>query len=353
MPLRVKFLSKSSEVDTTEYWGRFLPDQTNQIGEVKFIFNRDCREYDWLVAYDTLPSVGGERFPLWEETLACPRQNTLFITSEPSTIKVYGKAFLSQFGHVLTSQEPWAVQHLGAIFSQPGLVWFYGKTYPEAVAGFPMEKSGIISTVCSTKQQKHTLHSRRHDFTQRLKGELPQLEVFGKGHRPVDYKFEALDPFRYHVAIENHLAPHHWTEKLADAFLAGCLPFYFGCPNVFDYFPEESLIPIDIRDFEGTSRMIFEAIDSGCYEKRLPAIQEARRLILEEYSTFPMLAGLIATLHQPAGRAVGKEQILSRHAWRKQHPIASIGDGIERYVIKSRARRAGKELLSSCRIPEP
>lgn len=353
MPIRVKFLSKSSEVDTTGYWGRFLPDKSNRIGEVKFIFDRDCRDYDWLVAYDTLPSVSGERFPLWEETLACPRQNTLFITSEPSTIKVYGNAFLAQFGHVLTSQDPWAVNHPGAIFSQPGLVWFYGKTYPEAVAAFPIEKSGILSTVCSTKQQKHTLHSKRHDFTQRLKGELPQLEVFGKGHRPVTYKFEALDPFRYHVAIENHRALHHWTEKLSDAFLAGCLPFYFGCPNVFDYFPEESLIPIDIRDFEGTTRIILEAIDAGYYEKRLSAIHEARRLILDEYSTFPMLARLIPTLYESTGRAVGKERILSRHAWRKQHPIASIGDGIERYLVKIRARSAGKKFLACSGKPEP
>ena len=347
MPLRVKFLSKSSEADTTEYWGRFFPDTKNRIGEVQFVFDRDCRDYDWLVAYDTLPSISGERFPRWEEILACPRQNTLFMTSEPSTIKVYGEVFLSQFGHVLTSQEPWAVRHPNAIFSQAGLVWFYGKTYPEAAAHFPVGKTGIISTVCSIKQQNHTLHSRRYEFTQRLKTEFPALEIYGKGHRPVAAKFEALDSFQYHLAIENHYAPHHWTEKLADTFLAGCLPFYYGCPNVFEYFPEESLIPIDICDFETSFQIIRKAIENQAYEKRFPAIREARRLILEEYSTFPLLARLIPTLHQPSEKPPGTEVILSRHAWRKQHPLAAIADGIQRYLIRNRSRRASRKTFHS------
>ncbi|MEZ6050382.1 MAG: hypothetical protein R3C02_03185 [Planctomycetaceae bacterium] len=52
-----------------------------------------------------------------------------------------------------------------------------------------------------------------------------------------------VSDYRYHVAVENHIAEHHWTEKLADAFLGATLPFYFGCPNASDYFLPGELHP--------------------------------------------------------------------------------------------------------------
>ena len=351
MPLRVKFLAKSSGGDPTDYWRRFLPKGEPCQGGVEFLFRPDCRDYDWLVVYDDLPAAGGERFTRWHEKLACPQENTLLITGEPSTIKVYGKSFLSQFGHVLTSQEPWAVPHPRAIFSQCGLLWFYGKSHEEAAAGFPVNKPQVISTVCSSKQQDHTLHALRHAFTRRLKEQLPELEVFGHGHRFIPSKVEALDPFQYHLAIENHRAPHHWTEKLADAFLGGCLPVYFGCPNVFDYFPEDSLIPIGLEDFDAGIETIRKAIADQAYEKRLDAIREARRLVLEEYSTFPMLARLIPQLHTTSAKPGHGASILSRHAWRRSHPLLAVGYGVERVLVSRRARRGRFEDLASC-VPD-
>ena len=157
MPLRVKFLSKAASVNPTNKLSRHLPNGEFQLGEIEWIFQQDSPQYDWLVVYDDLPSLHGEKNTLWEEKLACPRENTLLITAEPSTIKVYGKAFLAQFGHVLTSQEPWAIPHPNPIFSQCGLLWFYGKSHQQASADFPTQKSLNFSTVCSSKQQRHTL----------------------------------------------------------------------------------------------------------------------------------------------------------------------------------------------------
>jgi hypothetical protein len=345
MPLRVKFLSKATSTNAASCLRRYMPNGECQLGEIEWVFQQDDSRYDWLVVYDDLPSVAGERNTLWEEKLSCPRENTLLITAEPSTIKVYGKAFLAQFGHVLTSQEPWAIPHPNPIFSQCGLLWFYGKSHQEASADFPIQKKFDISTVCSSKQQKHTLHSLRHEFTRRLKMAMPELEVFGHGHRFIKTKVEALDLFRYHLAIENHHAPHHWTEKLADTFLGGCLPFYFGCPNVFDYFPKESLVPLDIRDFDQSLEIIQKTMRDKAYEKRLPAIREARRLILEEYALFPMLSHLIPGLHQSTNKPLAKETILSRHAWRRKHPISAVVYGLERFLISSRANRQRKAFV--------
>ena len=124
--IKVKFLAKSKPGFDPSIWLRRFPNRCPEIDECRFIFDRDCRDYDWLVVYDDLPSVSGERFTLWTEKLACPKSNTLLITTEPAIIKVYGSGYIQQFGRVLTSQEPDIVKSPGVIRAQCGLVYFYG-----------------------------------------------------------------------------------------------------------------------------------------------------------------------------------------------------------------------------------
>ena len=81
---------------------RQFPGSLPQWGNCLFTFDVDCREYDWLVVYQDLPR--GDSF-LTEERLACPRQRTLLITGEPSTITVFGRDYLRQFGWVLTDRK--------------------------------------------------------------------------------------------------------------------------------------------------------------------------------------------------------------------------------------------------------
>ncbi len=336
--IRVKFLTKHPARDVSGHWLRFFPGQDPTLGRCRFIFDREERNYDWIAVYDDLPSSKGERHSLWEEILACPRQNTLLLTSEPATVKVYGRGFLNQFGWVLTSQEPWVIPHPGAIYCQTGLIWFYAGTYDDVSQNPPSPKTATISTVCSNKQQTHTLHKYRYQFTQKLKRALPALEIFGHGVRYIEHKNEALDSFRYHVAIENHVCKHHWTEKLADSFLGMCLPFYHGAPNAAEYFPADSFIPINIHNFEESFARIQQAIRDNEYEQRLPAIREARRLVLERYSTFPQLARLISERHggRPIVPGSAPQVILSRHAWRRKHPVSSVALGLEKLRVALR-----------------
>ncbi len=336
--IRVKFLTKHPDRDVTAIWQDFFPGQKTIWGRCRFIFDRDDRNYDWLVVYDDLPAVQGERHTLWEEVLACPRERTMLLTTEPATIKVYGQGFINQFGWVLTSQEPWVIRHPGAIYSQTGMVRFYHGTHDEISQHPPEHKTALISTVCSNKQQTHTLHQHRYLFTQKLKQALPELEIFGHGVRYVEHKNEALDSFRCHIAIENHVCLHHWTEKLADSFLGMCLPLYHGAPNAVDYFPPESFIPINIHNFEESLARIQQAIRDNEYERRLPAIREARRLVLDRYSTFAQLSRLITERHdsRPVVPVVSPQVIQSRHLWRRKHPFGAIAYGWERLSVALR-----------------
>jgi hypothetical protein len=288
-----------------------------QWGNCNFISDPFAQDYDWLVVMDDLSPI----LPGRKEKLACPRMNTLLVTSEPSSVTRYGKAFASQFGQVLTSQEEWALPHPHAIRSPTGNVWFYGKSYDEIVQAGPSPKTRMISTVCSSKQQAYTLHAQRYDFTQRLKAELPELDIFGHGVRYIEKKAESLDGYKFHLAIENHIAQHHWTEKLADAFLGYTVPFYCGCPNVFDYFPKESVIPIDIRDVQGAMETIRQELaDEGAYERRLEAVKEARRLVIEKYNLPAMLSRIIEGAETPKIDA-GRGEIYSRRSMLMRHPV--------------------------------
>lgn len=84
------------------------------------------------------------------------------------------------------------------------------------------------------------MHHKRLKFVKHLMNEaLPEIHVWGYGMRELKNKADAIDPYKYHLAIENHSCDHHWTEKLADAFLGFSLPIYFGCTNLDHYFPKE------------------------------------------------------------------------------------------------------------------
>lgn len=331
-PIRIKLISKVSENE----WLRQFPDNQPLWGNCEFTFDRDATEYDWFVVYNDLPASQGERFSVSKELLRCPKEHTLLITTEPSSIKHYGTYFTAQFGHVLTSQERWALPHRHRIYSQPALHWFYGLGKEKKIPFNAMRnnekrhKKKIISTVCSNKKQKHTLHNQRYLFTQNIKELIPELDIYGHGVKDMDDKAEALDDYKYHIAIENHIGPHHWTEKLADAYLGLTLPFYHGCPNVTDYFPADSFIPIDINDLEESFHIIRKAIDNNEYEKRLPAIIEARRRVLEQYNIFAVLCKKITELSTVPVKETRPKVIYSRHALRKKHPLIAMADAFSK-----------------------
>lgn len=346
--IRVKFLARNIKGSDYRVWLRQFPGGLPTWGRCDFIFDRDETRYDWLAVYDDLPAKPGQRFSYRTLELSCPPQNTLLITTEPSTIRHYGREFLKQFGYVITSQEPEIIDHPGAIYTQPGLHWFYGvgeqslMTHDDISADDPSNKSKNFSTVCSSKRQRHTTHVRRYEFTRYLARRYPAVDLYGHGVRPVDDKAETIRPYRYHLAIENHIAPHHITEKLMDVFLGGALPLYAGCPNADEYFPRESFVPLRLDDFDEAVEKIIEIVESDEYENRLPAILEAKRMVLNKHNIFALLARHVETLtDDPNPQSVdltrGRKLIRSRRAVWMKRPDAWL----ENFYYKVRNRLKG------------
>ncbi|MFU8848436.1 MAG: glycosyltransferase family 10 domain-containing protein [Opitutales bacterium] len=324
---RVKFITKNHGGCD---WLRQTEGGRGIVGNCQFIFDPLCDEYDWLVVYDDFPRrIGSE--PYRYERLACAPEQTILVTSEPARIKRYERAYTRQFGSVFTSQSQEDLPHVHAVRGPSTSLWYYGqgadtlKQLEDLRSEIP-EKSLIISTVCSSKQQGHTLHRRRYAFTQWLKEQLPELEVYGHGVRPIKDKADAMDAYYYHIAIENDFSVNHWTEKLADAFLAGCLPFYYGCPNAEVFFPDASFIRIDLEDWPGALSIIREAIASGQYERRMPLIMEARRRVLEDHNLFVRLSAYIQAASKASDHSLTKRRVYSRHAARWRSPFATVFD---------------------------
>jgi len=147
-------------------------------------------------------------------------------------------------------------------------------------------------------------------------------------------KAEALDPYQYHLTVENHVYPHHLTEKLPDAFLGYTVPFYHGCPNAADYFPRESFIPIDMNDFGSTVDIIRSTLANNEYNDRLPYVIEARRRVLEKYNLFALLEREITLRDRNIKNKQPEGVIMGRSALKVRRPLSGLQREIEKIYIK-------------------
>lgn len=336
--MKIKFISKTPPGEIDALWRPLLRGR-DTIDGCQFSFDVDDRDYDALIVYEDLPPLPGETRIMRSETLACARENTLLMTTEPASIRIDGPHFLRQFGHVWTAKDPSLIRHPNQIRSTPPLRFFYGRNLaggahleiPDDIPG----KSKGLSAITSNKAMGHTLHQRRYEFVRELKAKLGDaLDLFGRGINPIDDKAEAMAPYRYHIAIENHQEPGHFTEKLTDCFIAGCLPLYFGDPSYASTFPEDAVIPIDIFDLEKSAKIIRDAVKTHQQPKRMEALREARRITLERFNTLDAVAREMNRIYSPDYARGGS--IHGRHAFRRKHPIFAAGDA----VFRTRKRRS-------------
>ena len=269
---------------------RQTPRQRGIWSNCQFHTRLDGRRLDYCVVYEELPET---------TSVHCSRDNTIFVTGEPPSVRVYNTKFLQQFGTVITCQRK--LDHPRVIYAQTGLPWHVGrrcknhtnisftKDYDELKNVKHFSKHKLISVVCSNKTWTSG-QKKRLDFVRKISVQMPQIEVFGRGLRHIEDKWDAIAGYKYHVVLENEAYPDYWTEKLSDSFLGGAYPFYYGCPNISDYFPRGSFTSFDIGDIDGCKARIEDAIANSLYERSIGEILEARDLVLDKYNLFAMLS---------------------------------------------------------------
>ncbi len=177
--------------------------------------------------------------------------------------------------------------------SQPALPWHVNRTFDELTTCAMSIKTRSLSWIAGNC---HDLpgHIKRGIFLRAVQAEKNlDIDLYGRAVKFIDDKWDGLAPYRYSIAAENTSWPDYWTEKIADCFLSWTVPFYYGCENLEKYFPADSFIRIDIEKPGEAISTIQRAVAEDDWERRLPALEEARHRVLFKYQLFPHLADLL------------------------------------------------------------
>ncbi len=237
----------------------------------------------------------------------CPKKNIWTLMQEPymkghSDWMVEGhENFSKVFTHHLPSDDP------KYIVSHPAVCWHVNRTFDQLVSCEIPPKSKTISWIAGNARDLPG-HIKRWALLNFIRQDNTlDIDLFGRAVQFIEDKWDGLAPYKYSLAIENSSSPDYWTEKISDCFLAWSVPFYYGCTNLEKYFPEESFVRIDIDHPEKSVKKIKSVIEADDLEKRMPAIEEARNLVLYEYQLFPHLVKLIRK--HPNNLSKSKEMI--------------------------------------------
>lgn len=268
----------------------------------KFIFNDDVLSFKkndknlWFVVWDE-PKKGiiPEEIPF--------ERRILWIT-EPSCYKKYPSWFTKEYKFIITLNQI-EVNHQCTQFISPPLInWFYGvnidkQNYDDCYhidrmfIDKPQKKTMKISIVCSNIQTTKN-HQQRLYFVKILQKIFKdRIDFYGRGFNKIQNKANAINDYFYTICLENNFEKNFWTEKVADAYLGWSVPVYAGCPNLDDYFPEESFIRIDYRNIESSVKEIYKLLEEDDYYSRLEAISEARWRVLFKFNIFKSIDDLL------------------------------------------------------------
>lgn len=297
----IKVKVTTSNPDVADLFLRQTPSRAGFWDNCEFYINKHIEECDWWIICHGSSLTN-------EISQICDPDHVIFFSMEPFEIATPRK-FFEQFSSVVLTDE--RINHPKVIMNNV-LTWWAGievrfdnghKILPNInhdydsfkIMDIP-KKYDRISVVTSTHNHLPG-HLKRLEFIRKLRKHpiSEHIDFFGGGHRPILDKLEALLPYKYHLALENCSIPYYWSEKLADPFLAFCLPIYYGCTNIEDYFPIKSLLRIDIDDFDATIDTLESAISGDIYSNHQRHIIEARDLVLGRYNIFQLMANICSS----------------------------------------------------------
>lgn len=140
------------------------------------------------------------------------------------------------------------------------------------------------------------LHEPRATLVREVEGVVP-LKGFGRHfddsirdhHRSGLIKFDVLQDFAFNLCPENGLYPGYYTEKIPEAFAAGCLPLTWTDTNVcFDFNPKAfiNLEPMAFQDFAPLKDLLNSSSQLEAYADQsllltCPSIEPLRDFIRE------------------------------------------------------------------------
>ncbi len=264
----------------------------------EFYINQDIEDCDFWIIFNTVDSI---------ESANCSKNNTILITGEPDAVKTYHEKYIQQFATVISPQK---LNHPNLINMQL-LPWYVNKSYDFIKENNP-KKSKLISCIISNKSFTDG-HSKRLKFAEELKKHFGNsIDIYGKGINEIDEKWDAIEPYKYHIVLENSSQKYYFTEKILDACLGLSYPFYWGCANIADYFDSKSMSIIDIENPKEAIKIIKMSIEEDQFNRNFEYLQDSKNKVLNEYNMFAWVADYI---NKTANQPFEKENITIKSEW--------------------------------------
>ena len=146
-------------------------------------------------------------------------------------------------------------------------------------------KTGLVSLISSAKRDLAGHRLRLRVAARHRDG----LALYGRAFRPVQSKNEALDPYRFSIAVENSRSVGYFTEKILDCFLTRTVPVYWGDPAIGEVFDPAGILQCTT---EAEIDKTIGALSPDLYTDLAAAIEENHRRALPYVDRMGALATL-------------------------------------------------------------
>jgi hypothetical protein len=305
---------------------RQTPNGSMRWGNYTFTEDSSIEECDYLVILD---------YPKKDFSVKVNKNNIIHLCLEPpnevSKYRQYANKNIAIIYNQLDIKK-------NNILSHSALPWHINKDFDFLnqlkVTDLNKENSMVWIT---SNQRSSKGHIARMDFLENIQ-DLPFVNLYGRGIKPIDDKWGVLSNSKYAIAYENFQSDYYWTEKIADCFLSFSMPLYFGCNKISNFFPEGSFIQIDPKD-KHIRLFLKEIVSSNKWEENRDTIIKARELVLKEYQLFPFLTNLIKAMETQNGDSTfqSKERLSFKggDAYFDNYPLSVI---IEKNITKFKNR---------------
>lgn len=257
------------------YLGQYLVKKGHEINTIDM---EDVENFDTIVFLD-FPTLKNKYL---RQLISNKFQNVYLLIFESEVIRPDNWDIKNHqhFKKIFVWNDDW-------VDSKKYIKYYWPNKVPENFEIDLSKKSRLVTMIAGHKFNSHPLelytervkairwfeHNHPEDFdlygmgwnTYCFKGALSTLNRFTfltkhiRSNYPsykgtVEKKRDVYERYKFSICYENARdIPGYITEKIFDCFFAGCVPIYWGAPNVTDFIPEDTFI--DKRKFNSYEKL--------------------------------------------------------------------------------------------------
>lgn len=200
---------------------------------------------------------------------------------------MYQKAWEARhkFDFILTYKEEFLLADPDRFrFTVRGGTWI-----PKRLWGLYLKEKIPGSKVMLVSEKNVTLgHAVRHYIRTWIKDTAQPVLLCGPMDRVIGQnKFEVFAPAQFVVVVEPSRQKNMFGEHLLDAVALGCVPIYYGCPNIGDFLDEDGLL---VAETPEKIKAHIQTADASVYQSKYPHLRNNLNHLLKYAVTEDYLA---------------------------------------------------------------